>query len=159
MFNKPNQNLTLETTQLSNSQQNMGNLNNMPQMNPTYPGNISSQMNPTFSTTNNPSINMNPTIVVNQAPLPKLEIRQNTIIRSPIKCGTESITMDFPFCKNPIHTKITETINIKALCACIWLCYCGYLCLQKFRNKEDGCNDCLHICPNCGYKIGNYIAM
>ena len=159
----PNQNQTLETAQLANmntntnTNQNTFSGNFTPQTNQPY----GTQINPIINPQINPNINVSPNIVVNnETKLPPIEIKpQRTIMRAPIKVGTQPLTMQCPFCNEKIQTRINKTTNMKALLTAIGLCYCGFAGMQACNNKEVGCDDCEHECPSCGYKVGNYYAM
>jgi len=174
MFNYLNQNnQTLETTQLSNSNKNAINLN-FPQMNQTPNMQVNPTNNPTFSQTFNPTYNpannFNPTFspqfnpTINQPinvniQTPTAEIKKRIIFRAPTKFGGESTTMSCPFCSEEIQTQVNKSINIKAICTAIATFYVGLVLMQACNNKEIGCQDVEHICPKCGYKIGTYYAM
>ena len=160
-----NQNQTLETNQLCYPKQNLRN-KNMPDINET---NINPTFNPTINPIISPTITQNPNIspiikvspsfIINQEQ-PKIEIKPTrTIMSAAPNFGPESKVMNCPFCKEPIHTEINKTMNMKAICIAIGTCYIGLCLIQMFNNKNIGCEDVEHKCPNCGYIIGTYYAM
>ena len=63
-----------------------------------------------------------------------------------------------PFCKMPITTQTRLSLNFQACCMCIF-CTFIFFCMQCLNNKDCGCYDCEHICPNCGNMVGKYHAM
>jgi hypothetical protein len=178
MLNYQNQNnQTLETTQLSNTNQNAINLN-IPQMIQTPNMQVNPTNNPTFNQTFNPTSNpinnfiptfnpqfnpqFNPTInqpvnVNIHTPTPVIE-KKTTFVPLP-KFGSEPTIMACPFCKKEIQTQVNKSMNIKAICTAIATFYVGFVLMQACNNKEIGCQDVEHSCPKCGSKIGAYLSM
>ena len=167
-MNNPNKNQTLETIQLINnnikntaelkepqteSSNIMVNSDNslqfIPNINPPFNPNISSnvEINPTFTYV--------PTITINFDAGTKRKIRT----LEPLKLGLEPKEMNCPFCEEKIETLTKKTINKKALFIAIGTVYIGLVLIQICKNKSISCEDCEHSCPCCRRKIGQYTAL
>ena len=72
---------------------------------------------------------------------------------------TMPMSTSCPFCKMPITTATNLEFNCRAFCCCLIGCYIFFACYQCCNEKDIGCYDCSHVCPNCGNMIGKYIAM
>ena len=69
---------------------------------------------------------------------------------------TTPITLVCQFCKKPITTEVSKSLDI---CACL-LCYCTcimfYVCVQAIRKKDLCCWNAKHRCPYCHNVVGTY---
>ena len=149
MQNQTNPAQTLEITPIS-SYHNPTSLNTPQEIKPSI------QANPNMNQVFNPNIN----VVINQTG----NTKENntgpiTVYEPPPKLDQESINMTCPFCKKPILTKVEKQFNIKAILTAIGTCFVGFVCLQICNNKTIGCQDSVHICPECNNKIGEYYIM
>ena len=70
--------------------------------------------------------------------------------------GTQPVSLTCQFCKNPITTRVEKKCNCCTCCLCCATGLIFFICIQCCRNKEIGCSDATHTCPNCGQILGNY---
>ena len=80
------------------------------------------------------------------------------VIHHNLVCRTLPLNANCPFCKTPIVTLTSLSLNCQACCCCTF-CTLIFLCMQCLNDKECGIYDCTHTCPNCGNLIGKYCAM
>ena len=70
--------------------------------------------------------------------------------------GTKPVSLTCQFCKNPVTTNVEKKCNCCTCCLCCWTGFFIFICIQCCRDKEIGCSDATHTCPNCGQILGNY---
>ena len=70
--------------------------------------------------------------------------------------GTKPVSLTCQFCKNPVTTNVEKKCNCCTCCLCCWTGFFIFICIQCCRDKEIGCSDATHTCPNCGQLLGNY---
>ena len=92
-------------------------------------------------------------------PVPNAIVVNQPAVHVAFKARTAPMQTSCPFCKMPITTIANLELNCRALCCCIIGCYIFYACYQCCNDKDVGCYDCAHVCPNCGNTIGTYLAM
>ena len=109
---------------------------------------------------NSASMPMNPQVVpiVIGQPQPQIIVNQVTpvvAVSAPAPRSTPYLTV-CPYCRNQVMTSSIQTFNC---CTCL-LCYCTgiiwFCIIQAIRDKDIGCYDAVHKCPNCGQTISVY---
>ena len=99
-------------------------------------------------------VNNNPNIVGNQLPLPNNTIQVVNVIAQ--KFGTAPVSITCQFCKAPITTLVSKSLNIWNCLLCLFTSLLCWVCIQCIRKKEIHCLDAEHKCPNCGNTLGYY---
>ena len=88
-----------------------------------------------------------------------IRTNQQSIIFLTEKFGIEPKKIVCKFCGEHIRTRTQKSTNIKAVLTAMWTLYIGFVLIQICKGKPVSCEDCVHICPNCGHEIGKYHAM
>ena len=70
--------------------------------------------------------------------------------------GTQPVSINCPFCKQPITSNVSRSCSIGSVLLCICTCFIFWVCVQCCRNKEITCCNAKHTCPNCGKTLGYY---
>ena len=81
------------------------------------------------------------------------------IISSPVKLSLNPVSMTCIFCHLTITTVVEQSFNCGACLLCYITGCCVFFCIQACLNKEIGCCDATHKCPNCGAILGKYTAI
>ena len=89
--------------------------------------------------------------VANQAPPQVVQV-----VTGQQNFGTKPVSLTCQFCKNPVTTNVEKKCNCCTCCLCCWTGFFIFICIQCCRDKEIGCSDATHTCPNCGQILGNY---
>ena len=79
-----------------------------------------------------------------------------TVVSVTTTFGTQPVSMNCTFCKQPITTKVNRSCSIGSVLLCICTCFIFWVCIQCCRNKEITCCNAEHTCPNCGKTLGYY---
>ena len=95
-----------------------------------------------------------PIIPINNQVIPV----QQQIILNPQNFKTTPVFCTCPNCKNNVTTRVEVNLNVANCCCCFWFSCFWWAIFQLVRNKEVNCNDAIHFCPVCNFKIQEYSA-
>ena len=94
-----------------------------------------------------------PIIPVNNQVIPA-----QPIYRNPADFKTLPVFCTCPNCKNNVTTIVQTEFNWANCCCCFCFSLLWWVIFQCARNKDINCNDAVHICPVCNFRIQEYSA-